>query len=487
MIHPVMGDGATLKLGRYESIRQLAQGGMATVYLGRALGVGGFQRLVAIKQMHPHFATEETFVSMFLDEARLTAKIRHPNVVPVLDIDEGEGGLFIVMDFVDGASLFRIQKTMDGARMPLSIALRIVLDVLAGLHAAHELVDEDGTHLAIVHRDVSPHNVLVGTDGVSRISDFGVAKAAARIHSTGNGALKGKVSYMSPEQLRGTDIDRRVDVYGVGVVLWELLAGRRLFPADDDMFKVMHLVSLGAASSPGSHADVPDALDAACMKALAPLEARFGTAQEFSDALELAAASCGIVIAKTRDVAAFAKGFAVDLGVLPKMRDTAGAFRPHGQQRSAPEPLEVSARTLDTSRTVSTTERMALDPDQTMLESSHVLRPSMPVASVRRLGIAGVVTASLVLLALAVVLAMPGDYPAKHTELRQRSVASVLEPEDVPRVPSDTPSGSAPVNPTAPTAASAAMGPSATMTAPTRRLPVPATTVKRGTYKPRGL
>src|SRR5262245_48253371 len=182
----------SLRFGRYETLRAIASGGMATIYLGRALGAGGFERLVAIKVMHPHIADDPDFVAMFLDEARLAARVRHPNVVATIDVqqlehaDGGQGTgtqLFIVMEYIEGPSLQLLQKEArkDSKLMPLGVMLRIFLDALAGLHAAHELVDSDGTSLNFVHRDVSPQNLIVGTDGVTRITDFGVARAESRL------------------------------------------------------------------------------------------------------------------------------------------------------------------------------------------------------------------------------------------------------------------------------------------------------------------
>ena len=196
------------RLGRYEVLAQLASGGMAGVYLARALGVAGFERLVAIKGLHPHLAHEPEFIAMFLDEARLAARIRHPNVVPTLDIsDTQDAGYYLVMEYIEGdhlgALLQQASKPARACRSP--IALRIIVDALDGLHAAHELTDEDGQPLNLVHRDVSPQNILVGIDGVARITDFGVAKAEVRLSTTRDGQLKGKLAYMAPEQA----IDRR--------------------------------------------------------------------------------------------------------------------------------------------------------------------------------------------------------------------------------------------------------------------------------------
>jgi serine/threonine-protein kinase len=227
--------GPVRRIGRYALYAEIASGGMATVYVGRQRGQAGFARTVAIKRLHPQHAKEPDFVAMFLDEARLAARIRHPNVVPTLDVVSTDGELFLVMEYVQGESLARLMRAVrqrqEGA--PTRVVAAIVADSLHGLHAAHEATSERGEPLGIVHRDVSPHNILVGTDGVARVVDFGVAKAAGRIQSTREGQLKGKIAYMAPEQITGS-VTRRTDVYAASVVLWEALTGRRLFAGEND-------------------------------------------------------------------------------------------------------------------------------------------------------------------------------------------------------------------------------------------------------------
>lgn len=294
--------------GRYEILKRVAVGGMATVHLGRAVGVGGFERLVAIKVMHPQFAAEPEFVTMFLDEARLAARIRHPNVVPTLDVQESADGLFLVMEYIDGPSLQQLRKavgTTPGA-IPLPIVLRIMIETLNGLHCAHELRDDEDQPLNLIHRDVSPVNVLVGTDGGARITDFGVARAEARLSSTRGGQLKGKIPFMPPEQLLNEELDRRCDVYAAGAVLWESIVGKRLFHADSDGALLTMILS-GASSKPSDHdPSVPPAIDAVTMKALAKKrDQRFASAADFAEALEQAAAESKIAIAPARAVAAF--------------------------------------------------------------------------------------------------------------------------------------------------------------------------------------
>jgi eukaryotic-like serine/threonine-protein kinase len=226
----------TREVGRYALHGIIASGGMATVHFGRMVGAVGFSRTVAIKRLHAHFASDPEFVSMFLDEARLAARIRHPNVIPTLDVVATSGELFLVMEYVPGETLARLSKQVreSGRQIPHRIVGCIVSGVLHGLHAAHEAKDERGQPLCIVHRDVSPQNVHVGTDGVARVLDFGVAKAAGRIQTTREGQIKGKLAYMAPEQLRGAAIDRSCDIYAVGVMLWELVTGQRLFFGDNE-------------------------------------------------------------------------------------------------------------------------------------------------------------------------------------------------------------------------------------------------------------
>jgi serine/threonine protein kinase len=272
--------------GRYSLDAPFASGGMATVHFGQLLGAAGFARAVAIKRLHAQFVNDPEFVAMFLDEARLAARIRHPNVVPTLDVVSADGQLLLVMEYVHGESLSRLllQCRKRGERMPPPVAAAILAGVLRGLHAAHEARGVDGKPLDIVHRDVSPQNVMVGVDGVARVLDFGVAKASSRMHSTREGLMKGKLSYMAPEQFRGLAITRQTDVYAASVVLWEALAGERLFEADNEAL-LMERIMTGSVRPPSKLApDIPPALDAVVMRALDA-----SPAKRFADAREMAA------------------------------------------------------------------------------------------------------------------------------------------------------------------------------------------------------
>jgi serine/threonine-protein kinase len=279
-----------IRLGRYSLFAKLASGGMATVYLGRLNTEVGFGRTVAIKRLHPHLATEPEFVSMFLDEARLAARVNHPNVVPTLDVATTDGELFLVMDYVRGESLGAlIRATCErDATIPIPIVTACAIGFLNGLHAAHEATDEQGRPLNIVHRDVSPQNVVIGTDGVARVLDFGVAKASMRLQTTRDGKLKGKLPYMPPEQIRG-EISRATDVYASGVVLWEALACRRLYTGKTEAELLQKVME--AEVQPPSHYNpaVPAEVDRVTLKALAKdPAARYATTHEMAEELDAA-------------------------------------------------------------------------------------------------------------------------------------------------------------------------------------------------------
>ncbi len=281
---------------RYELLVRVASGGMATVYVGRLSGAVGFSRLVAIKRAHAHLLEDPAFSRMLTAEARLAAKIHHPNVVAVQDVEELEGELLLVMDYVEGASLAALIQAAEESGEPLSarVAVRVILDACAGLHAAHELTDDQGRPMHLVHRDVSPHNLLVGVDGMARLADFGIAKVSqggsASMGATATGALKGKVAYMAPEYVEAGEIDPRGDVFAMGVVAWEALTRHRLFRGSSDM-ATLRMVIEAQIPRPSSVAPwLGAALDDIVLKALARSpDDRWPTAQAFAEALEAAA------------------------------------------------------------------------------------------------------------------------------------------------------------------------------------------------------
>lgn len=277
------------RLGRYALYDAVAAGGMATVYLGRLTGTAGFSRIVAIKRLHPHLAQDRTIMPTLLDEARLTGRIRHPNVVSTLDVEDDNGEVFVVMDYVHGESLSALMSAaaFDGSRAPLGVVAAIMCGALHGLHAAHETTNEMGEALGLVHRDVSPQNILVGLDGITRVLDFGVAKAKNRIQTTKQGTVKGKIAYMATEQLRGDPVDRRADVFAAGVVLWELLTGQRLHKATDEASLLGSVIGLKIAPPSSLVADLPPELDEVTLRATArDPELRYETARQMAVAIE---------------------------------------------------------------------------------------------------------------------------------------------------------------------------------------------------------
>ncbi len=371
------------RLGRYEIITHLASGGMATVFLGRALGVAGFHRLVAIKLLHPHVAADQQFITMFLDEARLAARIRHPNVVATVDLQNGPEGHYLVMEFIEGESLLGLlrQTVKMNRPMPAGIAIRIVLDALAGLHAAHELRGDLGESLNLVHRDVSPHNILVGVDGIARIVDFGIARAEERIGTTRDGQVKGKLAYMAPEQTSGENVDRRVDVFTAGIVLWETLTGRRLFRGQTDAEVLRNLLDKPILRLREVSPAYPQALDDVCARALnRDRDERFDSTADFAEALEEAAEPLGI--ATSKQVSAYVRDVAGELidGVMARAR----AFQEGVKVKSAPPPRLELGENADSSIRSST-------PLGASLTEPEVTRSRRPL-------VVGVAAAVLVLL-----------------------------------------------------------------------------------------
>ncbi len=284
------------RLGRYQLLTRLAVGGMASIYVARALGVAGFERLVAVKILHPHIAHEREFIAMFLDEARLAARIHHTNVVSTIDIDDApDTGFYLVMDYIPGDHLGALMRgaARSGEPLPVRDALRIAVDALAGLAAAHELRDESGQRLNLVHRDVSPQNILVGTDGIARLTDFGVARAENRISATRDGQFKGKLCYMAPEQASGGQADQRSDLFSMGIILWECLTGRRLFRGDNPA-ATLSMVCREPIAPPSCFDAGLARFDPILAQALhRDVERRFGSAVEFADAIEKAAEALG--------------------------------------------------------------------------------------------------------------------------------------------------------------------------------------------------
>jgi serine/threonine protein kinase len=276
------------RLGKYELIARIAAGGMAEVYLARLRGPMNFQKAVVVKVIHPHLASQEEFLRMLLDEARLSALIKHPRVVDIYELGCEEGVYFIAMEFIAGQPLTAVMGAgIAGQALDPYSTARIMADAADGLHAAHELKGASGTTLGLVHRDVSPGNIMVLHDGGVKIVDFGIAKARGRLTISGVQQFKGKVGYVAPEQLSGGVVDRRTDVFGLGVVMWEALALQRLFRMEDEAECLRAILSGDPPTPSAIRPEVPVELSAICLKALAPFpDYRFQTAGEMRDAIE---------------------------------------------------------------------------------------------------------------------------------------------------------------------------------------------------------
>jgi serine/threonine protein kinase len=276
-------------LGKYEILRKLATGGMAELYLARARGVAGFEKTVVLKRILPHVAADETFVQMFLDEARLAATLQHPNIADVYDVGEIDGTPFFTMEYIHGQDVrsIRVATRKRDEQVPMAIALAVVHGTAAALDYAHARTGPDGQPLELVHRDVSPSNIVVSYDGAIKLLDFGIARAASHQHKTQIGTLKGKTPYMSPEQCRAQRLDRRSDLFSLGTLMFELTVGRRPFRGDTD-FTIMEQIVCGEAPRPSTFVrGYPADLEAIVMKLLArDVAARYQSGEELLHDLE---------------------------------------------------------------------------------------------------------------------------------------------------------------------------------------------------------
>lgn len=277
------------QFGRYTLLKRLGGGGMGEVYLARTEGLGGFEKLCVVKMLLPSLAEDDRFSHMFLDEARLAARLNHPNVSQVFDVGQVDDSLYMAMEHVSGDDLAGIQRRLGdaGLSMPPAFAARIVADAAAGLQHAHQLSDANGRLLGLIHRDVSPPNVIVTFDGEVKVIDFGLARAAGRLTHTKDGVLKGKYAYMSPEQVTGEELDHRSDVFALGVVLHELLTGERLFKRAGDTATLAAVAQCEVPLPSSRNREVPSELDQVVLGALTKdRERRFRDAQAFRFALE---------------------------------------------------------------------------------------------------------------------------------------------------------------------------------------------------------
>ena len=287
---------STTAFGKYQLFASLGRGGMADVFLSVARGQMGVNRLVVIKRLRQALAEEVSFRTMFLDEARLAARLAHPNIVHTYEVGEHQGVYFIAMEFLEGQSLNKIEREAIRKKQFLEpdVCARIIADALTGLHHAHELTDYDGSPLGIIHRDVSPHNIFVTYDGHTKLVDFGIAKAALSSTETEVGVLKGKVAYMAPEQASGGHVDRRADVFAMGIVLWEMIARRRLMSGENAAATLNRLMNMPIPLLSKYVPDIDRELESIVAKSLMKdRELRFQTALEMRDALDRYLARAG--------------------------------------------------------------------------------------------------------------------------------------------------------------------------------------------------
>jgi serine/threonine-protein kinase len=298
----------TQTLGKYTLVKKLATGGMAEVFLARIDGPKGFAKRCVVKRILPHFTDDPRFTDMFLSEARLAAELNHPNLVQIFDFGEADGQYYLAMEYIDGPNLRALNQAARerAGPMPFQIAARLIAQAAEGLHYAHELRGENGEFLNLVHRDISPDNILVSRSGAVKVVDFGIAKASSQPHLTKSGMIKGKLAYMPPEQLARDPLDRRADLFALGIVLYELITGNMPFDATSEVSIIQAIMSLVPLERPTRYrGDCPPQLDAIVHKCLQKdREARYASCRELQGDLEAFIAASGVAVG-TRDVADF--------------------------------------------------------------------------------------------------------------------------------------------------------------------------------------
>jgi serine/threonine protein kinase len=320
----------TTPLGKYKLVKLIASGGMAEVYLAKQAGAAGFEKMVCLKRILPHLARDKQFVDMFLNEARLAAQLDHPNIVSIFDLGEANGNYFIAMEFIDGPSLRAVAKRASerGEYLPIPEVCKIIAMAAGGLEHAHNLADAQGQTLGLVHRDISPDNILVHRNGAAKVVDFGIAKAANSSGATRTGTLKGKVAYMPPEQLRGEQLDRRVDVFALGVVLYEMLAGKRPWEGDSEVALIGRIMTEDPAPLGDTRTDAPQELLDIVAKALSKDRgARYQNCAELQSELENLLVAMGQTITPAR-VSDFVKAYSpeADAPASPSAVESTGAM-----------------------------------------------------------------------------------------------------------------------------------------------------------------
>lgn len=410
-------------VGRYELLMELAKGGMAELYLGRLHGVGGFTRLVAIKRILPHLAEDKVFHDMFLNEGRIAAHLSHPNICQVHELGEDDGSLFLAMEYLDGVPWDALIKQMPRNLETLRLAAGVIAQACDGLHYAHELKDVDGTPTPVIHRDVSPQNMFVTVDGVCKVLDFGVSKMLKDGPRTRTGVLKGKLPYMSPEQIQAEQLDARSDVFALGVCLWESLTGTSLFDRDTD-FLIWKAITEAPIPPLVPHG-MPAAIDAVIASALErDRTRRFRSARALGEAIRRAAETVGGAMSPS-EIAEIVKSMCGEQ-LAQRARDVASVV---SGRRSAPKLEEPSpADTIEDAPAGST---MSLRP-----ESVKVTRPTPALAARSRwpfvVGAMGVIVGVIAI----VIAARGGD--RSTAENTPTSSAPIPTPTPTPTPVRDT-------------------------------------------------
>jgi serine/threonine protein kinase len=452
-----------LKLDRYELLCPIAEGGMATVWIARRTGSkAGFEKLVAIKTILPKFAADVRFQRMFVAEARLASRIEHINVAQILDVGEQQEMTYLVMEYVDGEALSKVHRALGrkGTLIPPGILLRIMADACAGLHAAHDLHDEHGALLGVVHRDVSPQNVLVSRTGIVKLIDFGIAVARDRFGADTNaGQLKGKVHYMAPEHVLGRPVDRRTDVWAAGAVLHHLLSGTPPFEGENEMHTILMIKN--ALPPPPLPDTVHPAVGAVAMRALSPIpDERFATAADMQDALENAMVEANL---KTTTVAvsSFLEEIAGDHARMRKEAIALG-LKLAAERDQVAEMMRANVGTTGTTSSggVSSSAAQTMN---TASESPAALRPATgapqgaPASKRERLTAVfwGAVVGALLAVATLLVLATRPSSAGSHAKpvelvpsiLPSSLVAAPSIPDATPKAAASAKANDAPVTP----------------------------------------
>jgi eukaryotic-like serine/threonine-protein kinase len=392
----------TTRIGKYRLIGELGEGGMARVYLALVTGMANFNKLVVVKQIRPHLAEDPDFVTMFLDEARLAARLNHPNVVQTNEVGAEDGVYYIAMEYLEGQTFRRVLSRLSD-KLTLTMKLRVIEEVLAGLDHAHELCDYDGTPLEVVHRDVSPHNVFVTYNGQVKVVDFGIAKAIDSSAETRTGMLKGKIGYMAPEQARGDKVDRRADIFALGVMLWEIITGQRLFKGDSEI-TVLHKLITHQIPRPSTVApDVDPALEELVLRAVAaePGE-RFQTAAEMSAALESWLREAGDHTSLREVGRVLAEGFATERQRIQVLVEA--------QIRQAEEQSGEVDQLVMLDQASQSIDLTGEPPTRTMTAATTVVLGAKPAAPAKRQPLLWVAIAAIVIGAIGAILILPrGD------------------------------------------------------------------------------